>query len=327
MKTSPPLLMVPFREVRHDQPEDCLHYEPVAVRGQLHHWTIPAHRHEGLHQFQFLERGGATATIDGDPHAVTAPAVLMLAPGSVHGFVYAPESCGHQITLPSAALRSALAGAAQLEPQLDRSFVLSAEALGEDVAECAHLFEALSREFHGSSSARVQALMAYATLIALWFLRQNAPLPAEARRHALRDTLVQRFRTLVESGFRQHQPLSAYASALNVTPDHLSRSCRSVTGQSALDLVHERLMVEARRLLSYTQAPVAGIARELGYEDPAYFSKFFGRAVGMSPSAYRESVHAGTRMAEPARPPVTRRSAATARPLHGAGPRHGNGTR
>jgi AraC family transcriptional regulator, transcriptional activator of pobA len=313
MNTTTPLLMVPFREVRHDQPDDCLHYEPVAVRGQLHHWTIPAHRHEGLHQFQLLERGGATAIIDGQQHVVTAPAIMMLAPGSVHSFVYAPDSMGHQITLPSATLQSALKGAAQLEPQIGHSFVLGARELGNGVADCARLFEALCLEFHGSSPARVQALMAYATLIALWFLRQNAPLPAEARRHALRDTLVQRFRTLVEAGFRQHQPLSHYASALNVTPDHLSRSCRNVTGQSALDLVHGRLMVEARRLLSYTQAPVAEVARELGYEDPAYFSKFFTRAVGESPSAYRESVHAGVRMVDPARPASAPRPAGVER--------------
>ena len=51
-----PLLLVPFREVRHEQPDDCLHYEPVAVRGKLHDWTIPAHRHDALHQFQLLEK-------------------------------------------------------------------------------------------------------------------------------------------------------------------------------------------------------------------------------------------------------------------------------
>ena len=52
--TASPLLLVPFREVRHDEPDDCLHYESVAVRGTEMDWTIPAHRHEGLHQFQFL---------------------------------------------------------------------------------------------------------------------------------------------------------------------------------------------------------------------------------------------------------------------------------
>ena len=75
-----PLLLVPFKEIRHYAPDDCLHYEPVGVRGALHDWTIPAHRHEALHQFQLLETGGAVATIDGPQYRIEAPCVLMLAP-------------------------------------------------------------------------------------------------------------------------------------------------------------------------------------------------------------------------------------------------------
>ena len=71
---------------------------------------------------------------------------------------------------------------------------------------------------------------------------------------------------------------------------------KTVTGQGALDLVHARLMLEARRLLAYTPMPVTEIAHALGYEDPAYFSKFFARSVGEPPSAYRESVAKGVRL-------------------------------
>ncbi|MBI2771002.1 MAG: helix-turn-helix domain-containing protein [Burkholderiales bacterium] len=299
MKTAAaPLLLVPFKEVRHEQPDDCLHYEPVAVRGKLHDWTIPAHRHEGLHQFQLLEKGGATATVDGVVYLVRAPAIMMLAPGSVHAFTYAANTAGHQVTLPAATLKAALAGAAQLESELGQSFVLDAQALGEDAAACTTIFEALAREFQGSAAGRVQSLMAHATLIAVWFLRHRGAQPADTRRVAMRDTLVQRLRALVERHYREHRPLSFYASALGVTPDHLSRACRAVTGQGALDLVHGRLMLEARRLLSYTPMSVADIACQLGYDDAGYFSKFFARCVGDPPTAYRESIHSGVRMRE-----------------------------
>jgi AraC family transcriptional activator of pobA len=295
-----PLLLVPFREVRHAQPDDCLHYEPVTVRGKLHDWTIPAHRHDSLHQFQFLERGSASATIDGEQHELAAPAIMMLAPGSIHGFRYAKDSTGHQATVPTATLRRSLEGAALLEGLLDQSFATSAIAPAGDAGECAALFEALAREFRGSAPGRVQALQAQATLVALWFLRHRGARPAETRHQAVRDTLVQRLRQLVEQNFRLHKPLSFYAGALHVTPDHLSRSCRSVTGCSALDLVHERLMLEARRLLAYTPMPVAEIAHALGYDDPAYFSKFFARSVGEPPSSYRESIHSGAKLVEAA---------------------------
>ncbi|WP_298929513.1 helix-turn-helix domain-containing protein [uncultured Ramlibacter sp.] len=291
MKTAAaPLLLVPFREVRHWQPDDCLHYEPLTVRGRLHGWTIPAHRHEGLVQFQLLAQGSASATIDGREHALQAPAVLLLAPGSVHGFRYAPDSAGHQVTVPLAVLHAALQGADQLEALLGQSCVL------EDAAGCAPLFEALAAEFQQEQPGRAQALQAQATLIVLWFLRHRGAQQAGARHSAVRDTLVQRLRALVETHYREHRPLAFYADALRVTPDHLSRTCRSVTGRSALELVHERLMLEARRLLVYTPMKVADIAASLGYEDPAYFRKFFARAVGKSASAYREAVSQGVLM-------------------------------
>lgn len=293
MKTRSNLLLVPFREVRHDQPDDCLHYEPVRVRAEEYQWVIPAHRHEGLHQLQLLVRGSAQATIDGVAQRLDAPAIVLVAPGSVHGFHYAPETEGHQLTLPSQTLRQLLGASGQLAGELDRSFMRA--QLGEAAHGCGQHFTALADEFLAARPGRVPALMAWASLIALWFLRHAGAPSAEATRQAMRDTLVQRFRALLELHYRRHQPLAFYAQSLGVTADHLSRTCRAITGQGALELVHGRLMLEARRLLSYTALPVAEVAHQLGYEDPAYFSKFFSRVVGESPSQWRESAHAGLR--------------------------------
>jgi AraC family transcriptional activator of pobA len=85
----------------------------------------------------------------------------------------------------------------------------------------------------------------------------------------------------------------AYAGTLGVTPDHLSRSCRAITGLGALDLLHERLLLEARRLLAYSPAAVGDIAHQLGFDDPGYFSRLFTKRAGQSPSAYRASIADG----------------------------------
>jgi len=105
--------------------------------------------------------------------------------------------------------------------------------------------------------------------------------------------LVQRYRALLEVQLKRHQPIGAYAAELSVTPDHLSRVCRTVTGLSALDLLHDRLVLEGRRLLAYTDAPVSEVARELGFDDPAYFSRFFARRAGLAPQAYRVALQQG----------------------------------
>jgi AraC family transcriptional regulator, transcriptional activator of pobA len=295
MKPATSPLLVPFREVRHDQPDDCLHYESVAVRGQEMDWTIPAHRHEGLHQFQFLDRGRLAGSIDGRAFEADGPVLLLLAPGAVHGFTYSRDAVGHQVTLPAAALAQLLGHAEQVRSDLGASFIVDGDTAREAAGEARALFEAVAREFRGNQPGRVQALLSYATLIAVLFLRRRSQSPAGQRQQGVRDTLVQRYRALVEQHYGRHQPLGFYADALGVTPDHLSRCCRQVTGQSALELLHERLMLEARRLLTYTPMPVAQIARQLGYDDAAYFSKFFHRTVGLSPSEYRRQIAVGVR--------------------------------
>lgn len=281
-----PLLLVPFREVRHEQPDDCLHYEPVAVRGQQMDWTIPAHRHDGLHQIQFLEAGHIEGTVDGQPVQADAPAILLIAPGSVHGFRHTHDTAGHQLTIPTATLQRLLGGDHLADIGLGNSFVLAALA-PEARAECAALFAMVAREFRGHGAGRVPALLASATLLAVLLMRLRGERIGKVQAPGARDALVQRYLALTEQHFREHRPLSFYAEALGVTPDHLSRTCRNVTRESALQLLHERLMLEARRLLAYTPMSVAEVAAAIGYQDPAYFSKFFTRAVGHSPSWYR----------------------------------------
>jgi AraC family transcriptional activator of pobA len=105
---------------------------------------------------------------------------------------------------------------------------------------------------------------------------------------------------LVERHFASPQPLDFYAGQLGVTPDHLSRSCRLVSRKSALQMLQDRRMLEARRLLAYTPMPVVEVAVQIGFDDPAYFSRSFRREVGQSPSEYRTLVASGVRGSEPA---------------------------
>lgn len=287
MKPATPIA-VAFREVRHFQPDDALHCETLAVRGTALDWTIPAHRHEGLHQFMWLQRGRAEVLLDQRLQQLSAPAVLIVAPGCVHRLRFEPGSDGWQVTVPSARLAQALAGVPLLSARLDASRVL--QPVSEDIGR--H-FAALAAEFEHAEPGRAEALQAHALLLVTALLRACGEAPAEHSRRALRDTLVQRFRSLLELHLRRHPPLGFYAAELKVTPDHLSRSCRAVSGLSALELMQERLFLEARRLLAYTPATVAEVARELGFDDPAYFSRFFARRAGQAPQAWRQALAAG----------------------------------
>ncbi len=108
-----------------------------------------------------------------------------------------------------------------------------------------------------------------------------AALPARALGH------VQRFRALVEARFRQQPTLATLANSLGITPTQLNRVCHQVLGHSALGVLHGRLVPEAQRDLAYTRLAVKQIALGLGFADAGYFSRFFQRHTGQTPTAWR----------------------------------------
>jgi AraC-like DNA-binding protein len=94
---------------------------------------------------------------------------------------------------------------------------------------------------------------------------------------------------LIEQHFRRGLPLAFYAGKLGVTYSRLNAACRSVMGESALKLLHNRQMIEAQRNLLYTSMSVAEVAYAVGFDDPAYFSRFFSTRAGMPPRQYRDA--------------------------------------
>ena len=94
--------------------------------------------------------------------------------------------------------------------------------------------------------------------------------------------------------------LAAATMAMGLTAGQLSRICREVLGISALDVINARLVHEAQRELVYTASSVKLLASELGFDDDAYFSRFFKRHTGLSPSEFRAQALA--QFAEPTNP-------------------------
>jgi AraC-like DNA-binding protein len=90
------------------------------------------------------------------------------------------------------------------------------------------------------------------------------------------------------AAFSRRHHVAQYALALGITPGHLSALCRSRTRQSAGSMIRSRIALEARRLLLYSELNTEQVARRLGFDDPAYFSRFFRREEGSAPSQFRK---------------------------------------
>lgn len=98
------------------------------------------------------------------------------------------------------------------------------------------------------------------------------------------------FQKLLELYFKEEKELSFYSGRLHITSNALSKSVKKEFGKTPSQLINERTILEAKRLLHLTYRSVKEIALELGFDDEFYFSRYFKNAVGSSPKKYREKV-------------------------------------
>jgi AraC-like DNA-binding protein len=102
------------------------------------------------------------------------------------------------------------------------------------------------------------------------------------------DFLFQ-FQELIEQNFLKLKLPKEYAEILNLTPNYLNSLCKKVSGKSAGELIRQRVLLEAKRLLAHTSLTVSEIAFQLGFEDNSYFGRFFTKYTGSTPASFRES--------------------------------------
>jgi AraC family transcriptional activator of pobA len=272
--------------------QEMLHIEEVQSRSRLYHWEIEPHVHHGLYQVLWVQQGAAEVVLDEWREAVQGPAAIVVPPGVVHGFRFAPDTDGLVLTLSA---RFLVEGEFQSVGEAFRALfsapgVLRFAPEEGPPARLDALFRELAAEFvlPGAAASPVAGWLARAVV---WRLAQASELGRQtlgerAHRH---QALMTRFLLLVEQHFLEHWPLERYASRLGLSTPRLNRLVRAERGRSALELVHERLTREACRRLVYIAAPAANLATELGFDDPAYFSRFFKRRTGMSPHRYRQA--------------------------------------
>jgi AraC family transcriptional activator of pobA len=263
---------------------DVVHCETIAARSVLHQWEFAAHRHARLHQILLIESGGGQATLEGRIQALRPMRVVNVPVGDVHGFSFKPGTQGWVLTVSAEMLDEVLTPSEGLRRVLSHSTVV------RGTPEMRNAMQQIFAEFAGRHFARAHILRGLSAALIGLVAREmaaNGRMPGGMAK----PDLFRRFEALLEQHFLQHWTVSDYASALSITPTHLSRLTRAATGHAASHLILDRIIREARRNLVYTNLPVSTIAYALGFSDPAYFSRLFSGSTGLSPRSFRDKVH------------------------------------
>jgi AraC family transcriptional regulator, transcriptional activator of pobA len=262
---------------------DVVHCETIASRSALHDWVLAVHRHARLHQVLLIDSGGGQVTLDGRVHGLRPMHMVNVPVGHVHGFSFEPGTQGWVLTIAAEVLDEAL-----LAPEGLRG-VLSQSAVVRGTPQIRATMKQIFAEFAARNFARAHVLRALSAALIGLVARELASMDRGSG--ATDPELFRRFEALIEAHRLERWSVSDYAEALSVTATHLNRVTRGATGDTASHLILNRMIREARRNLVYTNLPVSTIAYALGFDDPAYFSRVYAAATGLSPRAFRAQLH------------------------------------
>lgn len=265
-----------------------MHVETVMERKQVHFGQVSAHKHEKMAQITFWTRGHGTYFIEDERLDFIAPAVSFVPSGAVHGFTVAPEvSDALVVSVADSALPPV-----QALSSLDfgRPLMVRSQPDNPVWPRLQAVMERLHADYREGRSAALAALFAVASSDIASLARSDAT----GKAHGGKD-LSHALRNLVDRQFRQNWRVEQYIAALGTTPHLLDKACRDMFGMPVKAFIDERRLLEAKRLLLFTVRSVEDIAFEIGFQDPAYFSRFFRRRTGQPPGEWR-----GTQQDRPA---------------------------
>ncbi len=277
-------------------PECDIHYETFGRLADFFGRNLPMHRHCSFFQIHLLVRGGVHLNLDGKVYSGVAPLLYFTPPSVPHSF-YAEEGTeGHVLTIRQDIVRGWVQSMPGQWPDslLRHAVYLQMGAEREDqLAEYANILTIaglLKQEFFGVVKGHFAAVLSLAqclfiSLSRLLLANESSDTVNAERGEDMR--LFLKFCDLVEMHFRNHLTLPEYATQLMLTEARLNDICRRMVNQPSKELVHERLLQEARRLLRFSAVSINEISYQLGFVDPAYFSRFFTKRVGVPPSKFR----------------------------------------
>lgn len=275
-----------YGETSEASPDFWIHCETLPVRTRLHNFEIAAHRHDGFFQIFLIAAGGGELQGAQKKLHFSAPCVLLIPPGAVHGFRFDRDSDGIVVT----ALADRLAAIAASDRRI-AEFAAALRIATVDGSAPARMLvgalEEIERELHRPAAGRSALLEALMTTAVVGLARTAGPEAAEDVLEDRDDDRVEQLAALIGTHFREHRPVGFYAARIGVSPTHLNRLARARTGLGVQGLIARRLLEAARRDLVFSPSPVQKIAYSLGFSDPAYFNRFFRRMTGTTPGAFR----------------------------------------
>lgn len=247
------------------------------------------HRHD-YHELVWTRSGTGRHLIDGEVSDVEPGTITLIGRGQVHVFERAHGLHGAIVRFGEELLHGDPVSGANPAWLIGSRAVHAVAVPAGDVRRLEATIDLLGEEARRPPDSRsIDLQRHFLSALLLWIERWYESTRIEHRDADDPDLqLYRRFNDMLERDYARHADAPHYADELGVPQSALSRALAAVTGRTTKELITDRRMLEAARLLRFSEMSVGEIAYRAGYGDQLYFSRAFKRQFGEAPSAYRD---------------------------------------
>lgn len=249
-------------------------------------WRMETPHSSDRARLYWVTKGQGRVTTHGVTRGFSQHTAIFLPPRTMYSFEVPPQILGTRICFPT-----------EMITQLPEDVLLLRIKDGKQQAELNQVLDQLSTEMRDHSTGWFAAARSYSALIAIQLERLQASCAVRSGIIGSSQRIVEGYTALIEERLHDGLTVADFAQMLGITPTHLTRVCREVTDKTASNLLHERVIAEARRMLEDSEVPIRQIAQDLGFGSAAYFTRAFGQRTGLTPSTARMRARARRRAA------------------------------
>jgi len=264
------------------------------------HFEHYLHEHKDLHfphkhsfyHLVYFSKGSGRHSIDFVNFPVEAGQVYFMIPGQVHGWEFEAKPDGFIVNFSEAYLNALIVNPRYLDQFSFFSGIAAEQVItipAEERRKVEEILETIIRE--GNSKEEMKDDFAKTALIQLFIqVSRYTSKENSKQQNNYNYLLLRNFQKLIDLHYKEKKLTKDYAAMLYITPNHLNALSKDVTGRSAGELIRDRIVLEAKRLLVNAKMTVTEIAQELDFIDNSYFSKFFKKYVGLTPEVFKKQI-------------------------------------
>lgn len=233
----------------------------------------------------FSTSGDLVMNIDFENITIQEPTLMLVFPGQIHQMVFAKNLKGWGISIDPTLIDKEF----QLVFERSLQHPLSLDKHSSFYSHLFTLLELMEKLQQSTSANRFQLRVKHSLLDALIGLLAGEISGVEVEQGRVnRGAIIhQRFQQLLKENFREWKQPARYAAELNISLSHLYDTIKGITGESVSAYIQHYCILEAKRLLCFSNLTVKEIAYQLGYEEPVYFGKLFKKVTGLTPIQFR----------------------------------------